>query len=86
LTQQTALKLWGIALAAALVLQVLIGIGTVVFNQPLLLAVAHNGGAALLLGTLIACAYKIQVNSVSAAHAVQQPHATFHHGSRSTSA
>jgi cytochrome c oxidase assembly protein subunit 15 len=86
LTQQTALKPWGIALAAALVLQVLIGIGTVVFNQPLLLAVAHSGGAALLLGTLIACAYKIQVNSVSAAHAAQQPHATLHHGSRSTSA
>jgi heme a synthase len=51
---------WGIALAAALILQILLGISTVLFNQPLLLAVAHNGAAALLLSVLVATSYKIQ--------------------------
>jgi heme a synthase len=52
---------WGIALGAALILQILIGISTVLFNQPLLLAVAHNGAAALLLSVLVATSYKIRV-------------------------
>jgi heme a synthase len=61
LMRHAALRHWGLGLVAALGLQVLIGIGTVVFNQPLLLAVAHNGGAALLVSTLVACTYKIRV-------------------------
>jgi heme a synthase len=61
LSRQPALKPYAHAVGAALVLQMLIGIGTVVFNQPLLLAVAHNAGAALLLSALIATGYKIRV-------------------------
>ena len=41
---------WPWVVGGALLLQIVIGISTVLFNQPLLLAVAHNGGAALLLG------------------------------------
>jgi heme a synthase len=52
---------WGMALGVALILQILIGISTVLFNQPLLLAVAHNGAAALLLSVLVATSYKIRV-------------------------
>jgi heme a synthase len=61
LSQQAALKTYALAIGAALLLQLFIGIGTVVFDQPLLLAVAHNAGAALLLSVLIATAYKIRV-------------------------
>ena len=39
----------GLALVGALALQLLIGITTVVLHLPLAVAVAHNGGAALLL-------------------------------------
>ena len=41
-------------LAAALALQVALGISVVEFHLPLSVAVAHNGGAALLLLTLVA--------------------------------
>lgn len=40
-------------------LQVLIGIGNVIWSLPLPLAVAHNGGAALLLGWLVYTNYRI---------------------------
>lgn len=43
-----------VALVATLALQVCIGISVVVFHLPLAVAVAHNGGAALLLLTLMA--------------------------------
>ncbi len=43
----------GLAVIGALSLQVLIGIGNVVYNLPLTLAVAHNAGAALLLMVLV---------------------------------
>ncbi len=59
--REPALKRYSIALILALLAQMLIGIGTVVFDQPLLLAVAHNAGAALLLSVLVATAYKIRV-------------------------
>lgn len=45
-------------LMAALVLQVMIGIATVTLNWPLALAVAHNGGAALLVLLLAMLNYK----------------------------
>jgi cytochrome c oxidase assembly protein subunit 15 len=61
LWHEPALKRYGIALMHALMAQMLIGIGTVVFDQPLLLAVAHNAGAAFLLSVLVATAYKIRV-------------------------
>jgi heme a synthase len=51
-----------LALVGALLLQMVIGISTVVFNQPLLLAVAHNGGAAVLLGVMVLAGYKIRTS------------------------
>ncbi len=44
---------FGIAIAAALVSQVLLGISNVYFGLPLVVATAHNGVAALLLFTLL---------------------------------
>lgn len=46
-------------LVALLVLQVLIGVGNVVWSLPLPLAVAHNGGAALLLGWLVLINFRL---------------------------
>jgi len=51
-----------IKLAAVLALQIAMGIGNVVFQLPLWLAVAHNGGAALLLVTLILVNYRVAGN------------------------
>jgi cytochrome c oxidase assembly protein subunit 15 len=48
------LRLQGIAIAVALVSQVLLGISNVYFGLPLPVATAHNGMAALLLFTLLA--------------------------------
>lgn len=53
-TQTLAIKV-----GAVLALQIMIGIGNVVFQLPLWLAVAHNGGAALLLVTLILVNYRV---------------------------
>lgn len=47
------LRFWGKALLGLLLLQVALGISNVVFGLPLLVAVAHNTGAALLLATLV---------------------------------
>ncbi|MGL4233703.1 MAG: COX15/CtaA family protein [Casimicrobium sp.] len=44
----------------ALVLQILIGISTVLFDQPILVATAHNFFAAVLLGTLVVAAYRVR--------------------------
>lgn len=55
--QAGADKRWrgmALTLLAALVLQISLGISTVVFHLPLPVAVAHNGGAALLLLTVVA--------------------------------
>ena len=53
LRHQPGLKGAGNLLLAVLVLQISLGISNVVFGLPLFLAVAHNGGGALLLGTLV---------------------------------
>ncbi len=45
---------FGYAVLAVLALQVVIGIATVWYQLPLLLATAHNGGAALFLACLVA--------------------------------
>jgi cytochrome c oxidase assembly protein subunit 15 len=50
----------GIALVVVLVLQVALGISNVVFGLPLPVATAHNGGAALLLFTLLANYARLQ--------------------------
>ena len=55
-------KLLAIKLVAVLGLQIAMGIGNVVFQLPLWLAVAHNGGAALLLVTLILVNYRVAGN------------------------
>lgn len=51
-----------IKVVAVLALQIAMGIGNVVFQLPLWLAVAHNGGAALLLVTLILVNYRVAGN------------------------
>lgn len=53
-------RTWALGLAFALTAQIALGIATVVWGQPLLLAVAHNAGAAVLLGTLVALRSTIQ--------------------------
>ena len=54
------LRLCGIAIALALVSQVLLGISNVYFGLPLAVATAHNGVAALLLFTLLATLARTQ--------------------------
>jgi heme a synthase len=55
----TQLKRQALFIKIALTLQILIGISTVVFNQPIAVATAHNFFAAILLATLIVAAYRI---------------------------
>jgi cytochrome c oxidase assembly protein subunit 15 len=55
----------GIAMLLILVAQFLIGISNVIYVLPLPLAVAHNGGAALLLLSVIYLNYKIRQSKVS---------------------
>lgn len=55
-----SLKRHAIHIKIALVLQILIGIGTVVFDQPILVATAHNFFAAVLLATLVIAKYRTQ--------------------------
>jgi heme a synthase len=54
----TSLKRHAIQIKIALVLQILIGISTVIFDQPILVATAHNFFAAVLLATLVTAAYR----------------------------
>ncbi|KAA0071855.1 COX15/CtaA family protein [Rhodanobacter sp. T12-5] len=54
------LRLYAVAIALALVSQVLLGISNVYFGLPLAVATAHNGVAALLLFTLLATLARTQ--------------------------
>lgn len=54
------LRLYGVAVAVVLVIQVLLGISNVYFGLPLWVATAHNGMAALLLFTLLASLARTQ--------------------------
>ena len=54
------LRLAGLAIAVALAVQVMLGISNVYFGLPLPVATAHNGGAALLLFTLLATLARTQ--------------------------
>jgi heme a synthase len=47
------LRKFGIALSLVLVAQIVLGISNVLFSLPLLVAVGHNAGAALLLLTMV---------------------------------
>lgn len=49
----SALKNVGVALLAIVVLQFLLGVSNILFSLPLLVAVAHNGGGALLILSLV---------------------------------
>lgn len=53
-------------LAGLLTLQVFIGIGNVLWSLPLPLAVAHNGGAALLLAWLVLINFRLNVRPAGA--------------------
>lgn len=55
-----ALRMLGGLSGLLLCLQVGLGVSTVVFGLPLLLAVAHNAGAALLLGSLVMLNFALQ--------------------------
>jgi cytochrome c oxidase assembly protein subunit 15 len=60
----------GIALAAVLVVQVLLGVSNVHFGLPLPVATLHNGGAALLLFVLLAHYARLQSWHASDAEAL----------------
>jgi cytochrome c oxidase assembly protein subunit 15 len=57
---RAGLRVFGVAIAVVLVAQVLLGISNVHFGLPLPVATAHNGGAALLLFTLVAALARTQ--------------------------
>lgn len=57
LIKQPVWRYWGWSLLAALTVQILLGISNVVFGLPLPVAVAHNGGAAVLLMLCIGLNY-----------------------------
>jgi len=61
----SANRIGGIALLTLLVLQIALGIGNILYALPLGLAVAHNGGAALLLLALVALNHTVHQHSVS---------------------
>ncbi len=54
------------ALAAVLALQFLTGLSNVVLSWPLLLAVLHNGGAAVLVALLVAINYRLALAGAAA--------------------
>jgi cytochrome c oxidase assembly protein subunit 15 len=58
------------ALAAVLALQFATGLSSVVLNWPLLLAVLHNGGAAVLVALLVAINHRLAAASVVPAGAL----------------
>jgi heme a synthase len=58
-----ALKRQALFIKIALTLQILIGISTVIFDQPIAVATAHNFFAAVLLGTFVVAAYRVTAQS-----------------------
>jgi cytochrome c oxidase assembly protein subunit 15 len=65
----------GLALLAALLLQIGLGIANVLLSLPLPLAAAHNAGAVLLLGVMVWINYRLrrEPGAHSAALARRQP-------------
>ena len=55
----SALRRQALWIITALLLQIAVGVGTVLFAQPIVLAVAHNFVAAVLLATLVVAAYRV---------------------------
>lgn len=62
-TARAGLRKHALALFALLLLQIALGISNVVFSLPLPVAVAHNGGAALLLFALVVLLVRTQLMS-----------------------
>ena len=54
-----ALKRQALWIKAALAAQIMVGISTVLFSRPIVLATAHNFLAAVLLATLVVAAYRV---------------------------
>jgi heme a synthase len=50
----------GVLIGVLLLMQVSLGISNVLFSLPIAVAVAHNGGAALLLGSLVLLNFRIR--------------------------
>jgi cytochrome c oxidase assembly protein subunit 15 len=57
--KRRSLKLWGLVLLGVLMLQFCLGVANVEFLLPMPIAVSHNGGAALLLLTMVAVVYRV---------------------------
>lgn len=53
------LRVWGGVLLAVLILQFSLGVANVEWLLPMPIAVSHNGGAALLLLTMVAVVYRV---------------------------
>ena len=66
--RQDGIAIWGRLLAFCLVLQLAIGIANVILGLPLLLAVAHNAGAASLLISLVLLNSKLTRKTESGAY------------------
>lgn len=62
---RNGLRVFGVAVAVALVCQVVLGISNVYFGLPLAVATAHNGVAAVLLFTLLATLARTQRHPVA---------------------
>lgn len=69
---QAALKRQALWIKAALAAQITVGISTVLFSRPIVLATAHNFLAAVLLATLVVAAYRVSGARSSQAFAVSR--------------
>jgi heme a synthase len=67
-----ALKRQALWIKLALLAQIVIGISTVLFSQPIALATAHNFFAAVLLATLVVAAYRVSGSRSYEAFAVSR--------------
>lgn len=81
LSRRQATQHVGLALLAAVVLQVLLGVANVVFSLPLLLAVAHNAGAALLVLVMVCVNYRLVREGATASAGRRQNERTEHKNS-----
>ncbi len=73
-TGDAALRRWAMALAAAIAWQVASGLGNVLLDWPLLSAVAHTGGAAVLLVVLVVLLTRARPESAAVHTAVSSGH------------
>ncbi len=74
ITGDAALRRWAAALVAAMAWQVASGLGNVLLGWPLLAAVGHTGGAAVLLVILVMLLTRARPDAVAARTAVSAGH------------